>query len=217
MISLTGQRIRELRTEKGITQSELAELLDKTCSAPRMWELGKSMPDAGTICKLAAFFGCSSDYLLGISDFKTENEKVEYIDTERIFHKNLENLRGRDKICLINGLNHYITAYLAVENETGNGFEHIAALVHALSFMLEEIQSACERRVAKEEDKDLNASCEANAHGIITMGRQKLTAGDALEGIAKKLLCAYLDVIKGVCCSHSDDDDGAEESNPCES
>jgi transcriptional regulator with XRE-family HTH domain len=178
-----------------------------------MWELGKSMPDAATICKLAAFFGCSSDYLLGISDFKTENEKVEYIDTERVFYKNLENLRGRDKIKLINSLNRYITVFLLVEGEICTGFEHISSFVTAFAGILEEVYAARGRRDATERDGESAAkdeNCEHNANGIINMGRQKLIAYDALEGMSRQALEVYLNVIKGVCCSHSDEDEDGE-------
>jgi transcriptional regulator with XRE-family HTH domain len=214
MIDITGQRIRELRVEKGITQSELAELLDKTCSAPRMWELGKSMPDAATIKKLASFFGCSSDYLLGISDFKTETEKTEYFNTERVFYEKLGDLRGRDKIKLIACLTRYISSYLETEDEVCLGFEHLTPLIDSVSCMLEEIKSAAARRDSEDEkpdgEKETEKSCELYANGIIALGGRKLNAYEALEGMHKKLFAAYLRIISGCRCHDREPDEGTD-------
>ena len=40
-----GKQIKMLRTEKGLTQAELGEILGKGGSTVRMWELDKSSPD----------------------------------------------------------------------------------------------------------------------------------------------------------------------------
>ena len=61
----TGNRIRELRVQKGLTQKELAEKLFKSESAIRMWELGKSEPDIQSVNLLAQIFGVSPSYLTG--------------------------------------------------------------------------------------------------------------------------------------------------------
>lgn len=63
--STIAERIKSLRLNKNYTQKELAELLYKSESAIRMWELGKSEPDLSTTKRLAAIFGVSVDYLLG--------------------------------------------------------------------------------------------------------------------------------------------------------
>lgn len=62
-----AKKIRTLRENKNITQRELADKLNKSESAVRMWELGKSEPDIDTIKKLAEFFQISSDELIGNS------------------------------------------------------------------------------------------------------------------------------------------------------
>ena len=54
-----------------MSPSQLGAAMNKSEGAVRSWETGKAKPDAETIIKLAAFFKCSTDYLLGISDFKT--------------------------------------------------------------------------------------------------------------------------------------------------
>ena len=47
-----------------MTQSDLADRLNKSGSAVRMWELGANEPDISTLVELSAIFDCSLDYLL---------------------------------------------------------------------------------------------------------------------------------------------------------
>ena len=63
-----GKIIKELRKENNMSQTQLAKVLCTTQDTISLWELGKSMPDANNIVKLAKFFGVSADYLLGIEE-----------------------------------------------------------------------------------------------------------------------------------------------------
>ncbi len=60
--------LKELRTDKGLTQSQLAEILGNTQDSISLWEKGKRLPDTQFILKLADFFEVTTDYLLGRSD-----------------------------------------------------------------------------------------------------------------------------------------------------
>ena len=71
--SAVGNKIRELRNSQKMTQKELAELLYKSESTVRMWELGKSEPDLEMIKRIAEFFDVSSDYILGQAEKPTDN------------------------------------------------------------------------------------------------------------------------------------------------
>ena len=64
-----GKRIRELRREQKITQTQLAKKLNTTQDTVSLWELGKSYPDILSLVKLTEIFGVSADYLLGISPY----------------------------------------------------------------------------------------------------------------------------------------------------
>lgn len=63
-----GERIKELRTEKNISQMELSKVTGLSQSAIARWELNKSEPTATAIIILAEYFGESADYLLGLKD-----------------------------------------------------------------------------------------------------------------------------------------------------
>lgn len=63
-----GEKLKELRIEKNISQMQLSMATGLSQSAIARWELGKSEPTASAIVTLAKFFGESTDYLLGIID-----------------------------------------------------------------------------------------------------------------------------------------------------
>ena len=62
--STLGTRILRLRTQRGITQAELAEALGVTDRAVSKWETGIGYPDFALLIPLADFFAISLDDLL---------------------------------------------------------------------------------------------------------------------------------------------------------
>ena len=61
-------RLRELRLEKGISQVEIAKMLNMSKMAISHWEKGNSEPSIEQLKILAGFFGVSIDYLVGYDD-----------------------------------------------------------------------------------------------------------------------------------------------------
>ena len=61
-----SHRIKELRTERNISQKKLAEAVGVDRRAIIFWEQGINEPKASYIKELALFFNVSTDYLLGI-------------------------------------------------------------------------------------------------------------------------------------------------------
>ena len=64
-----GERLKELRAEKGIGQKKLAKDLSLSNSSISYWETGKQEPSASALLKLAQYFNVSVDYILGLSDY----------------------------------------------------------------------------------------------------------------------------------------------------
>ncbi|MCM1305712.1 MAG: helix-turn-helix domain-containing protein [Bacteroides sp.] len=62
------ERIKELRVEEGISQSQLAKATGLSQSAIAAWEVGKNVINANAIITLAKYFGVTTDYLLGVSE-----------------------------------------------------------------------------------------------------------------------------------------------------
>ena len=67
-----GANIKRLRTEKGVTQEQLAEAMNVTCAAVSKWERGDTYPDITALQPLAFYFGVSLDTLMG---YERENTK----------------------------------------------------------------------------------------------------------------------------------------------
>ena len=61
-----GRNIKELRKERGLTQSQLAEMLFVSQDTISLWECGKSLPDLKVLIELTKIFGVSADYILGL-------------------------------------------------------------------------------------------------------------------------------------------------------
>lgn len=89
--SVVGNKIRELRNSRKMTQKELAELLYKSESTVRMWELGKSEPDLEMIKRIAEFFDVSSDYILGQTEKPAESGEPS--ENVIIYHRDGKNVK----------------------------------------------------------------------------------------------------------------------------
>lgn len=63
---MISEKIRELREQAGLSQSQLAKQLDVTRSSVNAWEMGLSTPTTQYIVALTKLFHVSSDYILGI-------------------------------------------------------------------------------------------------------------------------------------------------------
>ena len=61
-------RVKELRTAKGISQKELGRAIGTTYSAISYWEKGINEPKISYVIALCKYFEVSADYLLGLCD-----------------------------------------------------------------------------------------------------------------------------------------------------
>lgn len=61
-------RIKELRLERNLTQSEVAKAIGTSQRNIGRWENGENEPAAVYVKALAEFFGVRADYLLGLED-----------------------------------------------------------------------------------------------------------------------------------------------------
>jgi transcriptional regulator with XRE-family HTH domain len=66
-----AQKIKLLRDNAKMTQSELARTLGLSRSSVNAWEMGLSVPSTQYVVELAKKFNVSTDYLLGIEDTAT--------------------------------------------------------------------------------------------------------------------------------------------------
>ena len=64
----TGERIKELRTRLGMSQTALGERVETDSTTVSRWETSKSTPSKKYIGKLASALGTSTDYLMCETD-----------------------------------------------------------------------------------------------------------------------------------------------------
>ncbi len=67
-----GNKIRELRKKKGITQEQLASALGITSQAVSKWEMSTGYPDIAMLPVIAGYFGVSMDTLFNYDADKLE-------------------------------------------------------------------------------------------------------------------------------------------------
>lgn len=68
MNSKFPDRIKELRTERGLSQGALATALKYTQSNVSEWEQGRVEPKISALRAIANYFNVSIDYLAGLTD-----------------------------------------------------------------------------------------------------------------------------------------------------
>ena len=99
-----AENIALLRTEAGMTQASLAEILNYTDKAVSKWERGEAVPDIVTIKQIADYFGVSVDYLL------RRDHKEDLKEREQLMAAKKKNRR---LITLICGLSVFVLATVA--------------------------------------------------------------------------------------------------------
>jgi len=73
-----GEKIKQLRNSRGITQETLANHLGISFQAVSKWENGTALPDITLVPALSTYFGVSADELLGLQDAADAAELAEY-------------------------------------------------------------------------------------------------------------------------------------------
>ena len=86
---MIGRRIKELRTENGLTQQELAKILNVSSMSISFYENEQRKPDSEFIIACSRFFDVSTDYVLG----KTYKRRIPREERFGAFSKRLKHVR----------------------------------------------------------------------------------------------------------------------------
>lgn len=65
------KRIRDLREDKDLNQTEIAKMLGMSQTGYSKYETGENDIPTSVLIKLSEFYSVSIDYLLGLTDNKT--------------------------------------------------------------------------------------------------------------------------------------------------
>ncbi|CAB1242374.1 Transcriptional regulator [Clostridiaceae bacterium BL-3] len=83
-----GEKLKKLRTDKNMTQQELAKILKISSSTIGMYEQNRRSPDIETLKKIAQHFNVSVDYLLDNTDTRESEIEInipkEYTDKYKV-------------------------------------------------------------------------------------------------------------------------------------
>lgn len=95
-----AERLRTLRTSKGLSQAEFAKQIKISKSSVNMYERGEREPGLETLERIADYFNVDLDYLLGKSEVINKSMwTVTPVDSsERVISKSLNVIKiaGRD-------------------------------------------------------------------------------------------------------------------------
>ena len=84
---MLGDKIREIRLAKKISQVELAKMLDVTKQSVSNWENENIQPSIEMLSKIADVFNISTDFLLSRDDRR-------YLDVSGVSEKTIQNLQA---------------------------------------------------------------------------------------------------------------------------
>ena len=70
-----GNKIKELRKQRGITQEQLANIIGVSFQAVSKWENNISLPDISILPVLASYFGVSIDELFNFNIKEIEEKQ----------------------------------------------------------------------------------------------------------------------------------------------
>lgn len=68
-MKIFGERLKEIRTEKHLTQDDVAKMLNVSGNTIYAWEKDKQEPSMATLLKLSEILEVSLDYLFGKTDY----------------------------------------------------------------------------------------------------------------------------------------------------
>lgn len=89
---MIGNRIKQLREEKGLKQDELARQLSISPSAIGMYETNKREPNNDLTIRIANFFNVSVDYLLGLTNIREPIEGLKLDGFDDNYKRNIYGL-----------------------------------------------------------------------------------------------------------------------------
>lgn len=113
-MSFSGDKIRELRKQCGLSQEDVATALGVSRQAVTKWESGASLPSSANMIKLAELFQIPIDELTSLSRQSPTNIDVEAIEN---FIRNVEDKRKKEQriltgtISIIKNIGVIVAAY----------------------------------------------------------------------------------------------------------
>lgn len=131
-----GERLKQLRKEKGLTQAELAKALGLSKSAIIQYENNKRKPNFNALIELGDFFNVSGSYLTGRSDYRKSSEEMFFNEVLKMDEKIIDKPDEvrRKVISLMNHFYEVIDSILKTETDKNMSNEN--SVVNESNIML---------------------------------------------------------------------------------
>lgn len=211
-----SEKIIRLRKTRGLSQEELADMLDVTRQSVSKWESGQSIPDIQKIVQLSQLFGVTTDYLLREDEDEqppAENEKPVALKARAIRREEAQEFMARAKA---NGVRYAVATALCIMSplliialNLGKGVEKLGSAVTNIIgisvlfvmvaagvglFIYSYLKNGTDKKI------DANAAATGEVREEIENGRKQYVPLFAAAVIAGVTLC-ILSTIPLIVCS----------------
>lgn len=117
-----GKQIRDLRTERNLTQEEMASLLHVSRQAVSNWENNKNLPDIEMLITISKEFSLSLDQLILKEEKMTKKLIHDGSETKKTKYKMIMVVVGMILLCI--GLSCFLIEAVSVEYIDAQGILH---------------------------------------------------------------------------------------------
>lgn len=90
-------KLKDIREDNDISQEEMAKYLKIPRSTYSMWEIGISIIPLPYLCELSDYFNFSVDYILGLTDNRSNKNLIKGFDI-KILGNNLKEIRLKHEL-----------------------------------------------------------------------------------------------------------------------
>lgn len=94
---LNIKKSKNIREDNDLSQVTMAKILNISRSTYSLWELGINIIPLSYLCKFASYFNYSIDYIIGISNNKINNYKMQKLNLKQL-GKNIRKYRKQNNI-----------------------------------------------------------------------------------------------------------------------
>jgi len=106
-------RLKDIREDKDLTQKDIAKILNITQPTYSAFENGTKIIPLKHLNTLCNFYDISMDYIIGLSDNRTINNKIKELD-KNVIGKNIKQVRINNNLTLRNLANELSTTHSTI-------------------------------------------------------------------------------------------------------
>lgn len=116
-MSILGDRIKKERENLGLTREELSKKVGVSYSAIAMYEQGNREPNNEITIKMCELFNCTMDYIMGKSNFRTNEEDFNNF------------VKNQNKVLILKTIERYYDDYIVTCSLKEQDIDFIVAIL----------------------------------------------------------------------------------------